>query len=163
MCVFFHLFFPLSHSHESQFSCSTYDGWLEHSKQIKHIAETEMESSCRMRESLFVARERTKNSLESQQEMTEHTLRKRIFDTQRARNEFEWQIIKVNLQRKYKMSFYSRQCSPSPFPFDDTLNSFYLPIFSIRFSFFSVQHIFHATSMSMRNQRNKCINRTRMK
>lgn len=55
-----------------------------------------MESSTRMRESLFVARERTKNSLESQQELTEHTLRKRIFDTQRARNEFEWQIIKVS-------------------------------------------------------------------
>lgn len=54
-----------------------------------------MENSCRMRESLFVAREKTKNSLESQQELTEHTLRKRIFDTQRARNEFEWQIIKV--------------------------------------------------------------------
>lgn len=49
-----------------------------------------------MRESLFVAREKTKNSLESQQELTEYTLRKRIFDTQRARNEFEWQIIKVN-------------------------------------------------------------------
>lgn len=61
-----------------------------------------MDSSSRMRESLFVARERTKNSLESQQELTEHTLRKRIFDTQRARNEFEWQIIKVDffLQRK---------------------------------------------------------------
>lgn len=55
-----------------------------------------MENSSRMRESLFVARERTKNSLESQQELTEHTLRKRIFDTQCARNEFEWQIIKVN-------------------------------------------------------------------
>lgn len=78
------------------FSCTTYEGWLEHSKQIKFVAETEMECSSRMRESLFVARERTKNSLESQQELTEHTLRKRIFDTQRARNEFEWQIIKVN-------------------------------------------------------------------
>lgn len=55
-----------------------------------------MENSCRMRESLFVAREKTKNSLESQQELIEHSLRKRIFDTQRARNEFEWQIIKVN-------------------------------------------------------------------
>lgn len=57
-----------------------------------------MESSCRMRESLFVAREKTKNSLENQQELTEHTLRKRIFDTQRARNEFEWQIIKVKIE-----------------------------------------------------------------
>lgn len=61
-----------------------------------------MENSCRMRESLFVARERIKNSLESQQETTEHTLRKRIFDTQRARNEFEWQIIKVNSKMRIK-------------------------------------------------------------
>lgn len=76
-------------------SCCTYDGWLEHTKQIKQIAENEMENSCRIRESLFVAREKTKNSLECQQELTEHALRKRIFDTQRARNEFEWQIIKV--------------------------------------------------------------------
>lgn len=88
-------YFPSFSSFECQFSCCTYEGWLEHSKQIKLIAETEMESSCRMRESLFVARERSKNAIESQQEMTEHTLRKRIFDTQRARNEFEWQIIKV--------------------------------------------------------------------
>lgn len=57
-----------------------------------------MENSCRIRESLFVAREKTKNSLECQQELTEHALRKRIFDTQRARNEFEWQIIKVKIQ-----------------------------------------------------------------
>lgn len=53
-----------------------------------------------MRESLFVAREKTKNSLESQQELTEHTLRKRIFDTQRTRNEFEWQIIKVRRKKE---------------------------------------------------------------
>lgn len=77
-------------------SSCTYEGWLEHSKQVKSIAEAEMESSCRMRESLFVAREKVRNDLRTQQERTEHILRKRIFDTQRARNEFEWQIIKVN-------------------------------------------------------------------
>lgn len=48
-----------------------------------------------MRESLFVAREKIRNSLKSQQEFSEYTLRKRTFDTQRARNEFEWQIMKV--------------------------------------------------------------------
>lgn len=78
-------------------SSYTYQGWLEHSKQIKRLAENELEDSGRMRESLFVAREKSKNALKTQQECTEHVLRKRIFDTQRARNEFEWQIIKVNL------------------------------------------------------------------
>lgn len=93
------LFFIFLQMSIFSYSCCTYDGWLEHSKQILQIAETEMENSCRMRESLFVARERTKNSLECQQETTEHTLRKRIFDTQRTRNELEWQIIKVNSRK----------------------------------------------------------------
>lgn len=48
-----------------------------------------------MRESLFVAREKARNALNAQQECSEHVLRKRIFDTQRARNELEWQIVKV--------------------------------------------------------------------
>lgn len=50
-----------------------------------------------MRESLFVAREKIRNSLKSQQEFSEYTLRKRTFDTQRVRNEFEWQIMKVSM------------------------------------------------------------------
>lgn len=78
------------------FSSCTYESWLENSKQIKNISDTEVESSCRLRESLFVAREKAKNSLRSQQELTDHVLRKRIFDTQCNRNELEWQIIKVS-------------------------------------------------------------------
>lgn len=81
-----------------------------------------MESSTRMRESLFVARERTKNSLESQQELTEHTLRKRIFDTQRARNEFEWQIIKVNPTFSPFFPFYSFGFAFSLFLFSSPRN-----------------------------------------
>lgn len=50
-----------------------------------------------MRESLFVSREKARNILTAQQERTEHTLRKRIFETQRARNELEWQQLKVFL------------------------------------------------------------------
>lgn len=87
-------------------SSCTYDGWLEHTKQMQTIANNEMESSCRMRESLFVAREKIKNSLKSQQEISEYTLRRRIFDTQRIRNEFEWNIIKVDIHKaKYWLKF----------------------------------------------------------
>lgn len=68
---------------------------------MQTIANNEMESSCRMRESLFVAREKIKNSLKSQQEISEYTLRRRIFDTQRIRNEFEWNIIKVDIIYTY--------------------------------------------------------------
>lgn len=48
-----------------------------------------------MRESLFVCREKARNILSAQQERTEHTIRKRIFETQRARNELEWQMLKM--------------------------------------------------------------------
>lgn len=91
-------------------SSCTYQGWLEHSKQIKKLTGAELDESGRMRESLFVARERVKNALRAQQECTEHVLRKRIFDTQRARNEFEWQIIKakyhIPLVRATYIPFY---------------------------------------------------------
>lgn len=50
-----------------------------------------------MRESLFVSREKARNILNAQHERTDHTIRKRIFETQRARNELEWQQLKVFL------------------------------------------------------------------
>lgn len=57
--------------------------------------ENGINDSCRLRESLFIAREKVKNSLQNQHEFTEHTLRKIIFDIRCACNEFEWQITKV--------------------------------------------------------------------
>lgn len=97
----------------SRYSSCTYQGWLEHSKQIKKLTAAELDESGRMRESLFVARERVKNVLRTQQECTEHVLRKRIFDTQRARNEFEWQIIKakylsvsLSIANSFRQTFY---------------------------------------------------------
>lgn len=48
-----------------------------------------------MRESLFVCREKARNILHAQQEQTEYTLRKRIFETQRARNELAYQKKKL--------------------------------------------------------------------
>lgn len=48
-----------------------------------------------MRESLALARGNARNAIRTQNESTDHVLRKRIFDTQRIRNENEWQIIKV--------------------------------------------------------------------
>lgn len=76
-------------------SACTYEGWLEHNKQMKLLADNELEDTYAMRESLFVCREKAKNILQAQQERTEHTIRKRIFETQRARNELDWQFLKV--------------------------------------------------------------------
>lgn len=62
---------------------------------MKELAEHELNDSAKMRESLFVSRERARNVLKAQHETTEHTIRKRVFETQRARNELEWQMVKV--------------------------------------------------------------------
>lgn len=59
------------------------------------MAEKELEDTYAMRESLFVSREKARNVMNTQQDRTEHTIRKRIFETQRARNELQWQQMKV--------------------------------------------------------------------
>lgn len=55
-----------------------------------------------MREILFKAREQAHNELNAQKNIVEHVLRKRIFDTQKSRNELQWQKMKVILQLKIK-------------------------------------------------------------
>lgn len=73
----------------------TYNGWLENCKELKLLSDKELKESYAVRESLFVAREKAKNLLHAQQEKTEHTIRRRIFETQRQRNELQWQKNKV--------------------------------------------------------------------
>jgi tektin-2 len=75
-------------------SC-TYNGWLENCKELKLLSDKELKESYNVRESLFVAREKAKNLLHAQQEKTELTIRRRIFETQRQRNELQWQKTKV--------------------------------------------------------------------
>lgn len=48
-----------------------------------------------MREALFVVRERARNDMRAQRDCVDFTLRKRIYETQRARNELEWQLMKM--------------------------------------------------------------------
>lgn len=40
-------------------------------------------------------RERARNDIKAQQDATDFSLRKRIYQTQKARNELEWQKLKV--------------------------------------------------------------------
>lgn len=65
---------------------------------MKQLAENELADTYAIREALFVCREKARNMLTSQQERAEHSIRKRIFETQRARNELEWQQLKVKHQ-----------------------------------------------------------------
>ncbi|XP_064536145.1 tektin-2-like [Drosophila montana] len=78
----------------------TYEGWLEHTKNIKLLAENEMADTVALRESLFVCREKARSILQAQQGRTEYVIRKRIFETQRARNELKFQMDKMNDELK---------------------------------------------------------------
>ncbi|EDW60223.1 tektin-2 [Drosophila virilis] len=80
--------------------CCTYEGWLEHTKNMKLLAENEMADTVALRESLFVCREKARSILQAQQERTEYVIRKRIFETQRARNELKFQMDKMNDELK---------------------------------------------------------------
>ncbi|XP_055381884.1 tektin-B1 [Condylostylus longicornis] len=75
-------------------NCVTYEAWLDHTKNIKQMADNELADTYAIRESLFVCREKAKNILKAQSDKTEQTLRKRIFEIQRARNELAWQKFK---------------------------------------------------------------------
>lgn len=88
----------------------TYNGWLENCKELKLLSDKELKESYAVRESLFVSREKTKNLLYAQQEKTEHTIRRRIFETQRQRNELQWQKMKVRHEKNLRG--ISVRCQP---------------------------------------------------
>lgn len=72
-----------------------YESWLEHSRYVKLLADDELADTLRLRESLFVVRERAKNDMIAQRDRVDFILRKRIYQTQKARNEIEWQQLKM--------------------------------------------------------------------
>ncbi|XP_034190656.1 tektin-2 [Osmia lignaria lignaria] len=73
----------------------TYDAWLEHCQSIKTLADNELSDVYDFRESMNVMRERARNDIKAQQDVTDFSLRKRIYQTQKARNELEWQKLKI--------------------------------------------------------------------
>lgn len=81
--------------HTSFFSSIPYETWLEHSRYTKLLADQELADTYKMRESLFVVRERGRNDMLAQRDRVDFTLRKRIYETQKARNELEWQLLKM--------------------------------------------------------------------
>ncbi|XP_076248354.1 tektin-B1 [Calliopsis andreniformis] len=73
----------------------SYEAWLEHCNQTKTLADNELSDVYNFREALNVMRERARNDIKAQQDVTDFSLRKRIYQTQKARNELEWQKLKV--------------------------------------------------------------------
>ncbi|KAL3284417.1 hypothetical protein HHI36_018577 [Cryptolaemus montrouzieri] len=72
-----------------------YESWLEHSRYTKLLADSELQDTYKLREALFVVRERSRNDMRAQRDTVDFTLRKRIYETQKARNELEWQQKKM--------------------------------------------------------------------
>ncbi|CAG9773184.1 unnamed protein product [Ceutorhynchus assimilis] len=76
-------------------SSVSYETWLEHSRHVKLLADNELADTLKLREALFVVRERAKNDMLAQRDRVDFILRKRIYQTQKARNEIEWQQFKM--------------------------------------------------------------------
>ncbi|XP_018319190.1 tektin-2 [Agrilus planipennis] len=72
-----------------------YETWEEHTRYMKLLADSELEDTNKLREALFVVRERARNDMKAQRDWVDFTLRKRIYQTQKARNELEWQQFKM--------------------------------------------------------------------
>lgn len=73
----------------------TYESWLEHTKHIKQLGDNELADTLKFCESLFVLRERSKNDILSQSNYVDFSLRKKIFELEKTRNELQWQQKKM--------------------------------------------------------------------
>ncbi|XP_062136088.1 tektin-2-like [Drosophila sulfurigaster albostrigata] len=80
--------------------CCSYEHWLEHAKNIKQLAENELAETSAIRNAMIVCRQKSRDLLEAQRARTEYTFRKRIFLTQQAKNELEWQQLKLREEIK---------------------------------------------------------------
>ncbi|XP_022177341.1 tektin-B1-like [Myzus persicae] len=70
---------------------NTYEKWLQQCNNIKQTIENELISSTKLRETMFVPQNKTKNDLLTQNDKVNYSLRRRIYDTERIKIELEWQ------------------------------------------------------------------------
>ncbi|EFN79055.1 tektin-2 [Harpegnathos saltator] len=73
----------------------TYATWLERCHRVQMLIDDKLSDSYSFREATRVMREHAWNDVRAQQDATDYTLRKRIYQTQKARNELDWQKLKV--------------------------------------------------------------------
>lgn len=79
------------------YSSITYEIWLDRCQRLQMLADKELSDSYTFREAMRVMKECARNDIKAQQDATDYTLRKRIYQTQKARNEMEWQKLKVSV------------------------------------------------------------------
>lgn len=68
---------------------------MDRCQRLRMLVENELSDSYTFREAMRVMKESAGNDIKAQQDATDYTLRKRIYQTQKARNEMEWQKLKV--------------------------------------------------------------------
>lgn len=68
---------------------------MEHLRNNKLQADNEVSASGQLREALHSSREKARNDLRAQHDATDYGLRRRIYETQRQKNELQWQRQKV--------------------------------------------------------------------
>ncbi|XP_012531688.1 tektin-B1 [Monomorium pharaonis] len=73
----------------------TYEVWLDRCHHSKLSVENELNECYRFREATRAMKEHARNDIKAQQDVTDYTLRKRIYQTQKARNEMDWQKLKM--------------------------------------------------------------------
>lgn len=81
------------------YSSITYEFWLDRCQRLKMLTDNELNDSYTFREAMRVMKECARNNIQAQQDVTDYTLRKRIYQTQKARNEMEWQKHKVSVSQ----------------------------------------------------------------
>lgn len=69
----------------------TPETWNSFSEYNKNRGEAEIKASQRLREAIFATLEKTRNDLDAQHRATNYEYRKRIHETDQAKNELEWQ------------------------------------------------------------------------
>jgi tektin-2 len=73
----------------------TPEQWIQFSKYNKDRADAEMNASKRLRENIQQTMAQSSSDLEAQKNATEFAMRRRIHETQQAREELEWQKKRV--------------------------------------------------------------------
>lgn len=77
--------------------------WIAHSKYNKDRCDAEMESSKRLRENIQQLMAQSSSDLDSQKNATEFAMRKRIHETENARDELLWQKKNVIFNLKFNV------------------------------------------------------------
>ncbi|XP_034936566.1 tektin-2 isoform X2 [Chelonus insularis] len=80
---------------KSSKNSKTYETWLELCRDMKSLGEDAIKDTYSFCEILNTTCKTAQNNIEAQQDITDYVMRKRIYQTQRSKNEMEWQKNKT--------------------------------------------------------------------